>query len=174
MQRREHSSPIRKGRFSVVTHKPDEVEEITTGVIGLEELSTTPSSIAATLIHDLQLQTSQPSMFQQLQNAAASSLSASSLATAAHAHVNVEPLQAIFVADNNHVDGDGGSVDANANNAQHAIPQEFLQRRFSQCLATIPGQSFHGPPVFVTAGPTIQVNTLISKICSKNTRTIYL
>lgn len=147
-QRRE-SSPIRKGRFSVVTHKPDEVEEITQGVIGLEELSSKANPL-------LQLQTSQPSMFHHLQNAAASAaLSAPSLVAAA---AHVEQLQAI-ISDNNG-DGGGGVIDANANNAQDLIPQEYLQRRFSQCLAPIPGQSFHGPPVFVTAGPPIQVSRI--------------
>ncbi|ODM96408.1 hypothetical protein Ocin01_10278, partial [Orchesella cincta] len=119
-QRRE-MSPIRKGRFSVVTHKPDEVEEITTGVIGLDELAT-PSSIAiGTTIH----QTAQSSMY--------------------HDHLqNRHPLDASIVA----------SSAPPQSNAQQQ--QEFLQRRFSQCLAPLPGQSY-GPHVFVTTGHPLQV-----------------
>lgn len=138
-------SPIRKGRFSVVTHKPDEVEEITAGVIGLEELSSTPSSIAATLRHDLHHQSAQQSMLlhhpQNLQNVVVAAAAASTVAP------SVAAAPSLQANNNMHID----------NTAQQ---QEFLQRRFSQCLATIPGQSFHGPPVFVTAGPAIQVGLL--------------
>lgn len=154
VQRRE-VSPIRKGRFSVVTHKPDEVEEITTGVIGLEELATTTASIGATMRHPDILQTSQPSMFQHLPNAVAASAN-SSAPSASSAQLQSNN------SNNNYIN-DAEMAAAAAHHQQH---QEYLQRRFSQGLiATIPGQSFHGAPVFVTTGPTIQVRF---RLCVNN------
>lgn len=154
-QQRREVSPIRKGRFSVVTHKPDEVEEITTGVIGLEELVSTPSAIGATALRVTDFnQSTQPSMFHLHQNsvAVAAAASSSSAPTA-----NDAQLQANISSSNLLNDADIATA------VQHQQQQEFLQRRFSQgILATIPGQNFHGAPVFVTTGPAIQVILTIS------------
>lgn len=147
-QQRREVSPIRKGRFSVVTHKPDEVEEITTGVIGLEELASTPGPLGVTY------QASQPSMFHPIHpNAVVAAASASSSSAPP---ASVAQLQ----ANNNSSSNLISDADINAAVQQHQQQQEFLQRRFSQgIIATIPGQNYHGAPVFMTAaGPAIQVS----------------
>lgn len=148
-QQRREVSPIRKGRFSVVTHKPDEVEEITTGVIGLEELASTPGPLGVSY------QTSQPSMFHQLHPNAVAAVASASSSSAPPA--SVAQLQANNNSSSSNLISD---ADINAAVQHHQQQQEFLQRRFSQgIIATIPGQNYHGAPVFMTAaGPAIQVS----------------